>query len=265
MQRIVSLLAKLLGWETEGKTSLKDNHLSFLNFEENSFLLTNNIPLIGDKIRFSLDLDVIENVGKAKNEQAKIGGKEVLMFGLSNNMLDIDSYKENGTEIRFQGYMIYLLRHKNAVIFVNSKTQLNKVDLRDAFTLAKSKRPDHSCEFNYLKRGLKMELIVDFQQKKISGRFDDLYCFNIKMDFHVLPKSKVSLTFMGYSTVEAPIHININAITAEKIITNKYGGLYLNNLDIKPNKEGFLQNFERYDPGLKSKSSLNSMLFLDVI
>lgn len=254
----------MLGWETEGKTSLKDNHLSFLNFEEDSFLLTNNIPLIGDRIRFSLDFDVIENAGKAKNAQAKIGGKEVLMFGLSNNMLDIDSYTEKGTEIRFQGYMIYLLRHEKAVVFAESKTQLNKVDLKDAFTLVKSKRPDHSCEFNYLKRGLKMELIVDFQRKSIIGKFDELYCFTIKIDFNVLPKSKVSLTFMGYSTVEAPIQININKVTAEKVVTNKYGGLYIKNLDIKPNTEGFLHNFERYDPGFKSQSSLNSLLFLDV-
>ena len=254
----------MLGWETEGKTSLLNNHLSFLNFEESSFLLTNNIPLIGDRIRFSLDLDIIENVGKSKKDQGEIRGKEVLMIGLSNHMLKVDSYQPHKTEVNFQGYYIYFIRNEKQIVFANARQKLNTLDLRDAYTEANSRKPNQSCELTYLRSSLQITLTVDFQRKLLIGKFDGVYCFTIKIDPKIFPKSKVSFTFMGYSTMEAPIQININEIIAEKVPKKDNNSYRLKSSDIRPNSEVFMVNFESYDPAFKSQRSLNNVLYLDV-
>lgn len=232
-----------------------------LNYREGSFVLTNSIPVISNRLRFSLNMTIEENFQKRTNDKSRMTNTEVVGINLSNYPFDIRQYKGTGIVYPLRGYTFIFYRGtKDSIAYLETHDQNNSYNLAAAFHSQNRYAQGRYCNFNYVNTTSVVDIELDFNNMIFKSAVNGLPCHSYKIDRRLLPENKATFSFMGYSTNVGPVQIKVNDLSIYKLSNTTL----ISQTPFHANTENFIRSVETFDPGHAKNVSLSNLLLINV-
>lgn len=248
---------RFLGWYVDGEWEVKDKEITFLNYKQKSFLVTNNLILKSPKVYFKLNLTISQDFGQGENSENGINSDEVIVFSLSPNLYPIKTFDSFSTRVFLDGYSVFMFRKNGkGYLFLDQMENYSNFDLQLIFN--SSMHDDRTfCEIDYLNKESNINFSLDFENGNFHVFFNDQNCITYRINQRIFYENKAALTITGYSSQKSPVQLKLNELSVFKHI-------YVNNKreSFHSSIENFSASMDKYNPLHKNNTSLSNILLI---
>ena len=250
---------RFLGWYVDGEWEVKDKQISFMNYKEKSFLITNNLILKSSKVYFKLNITVVQDFDKSKKSQNGINSDEVMVFSLSPNLYPIKTFDQFSTKMYLDGYCVFMFRQNGkSYLFLDQVQDYANYDLQLIFNT--NLHDDRTyCEIDYLNKDSQINFFLDFDTGNFHVFFNDKNCISYRINQRLFYENKAALTITGYSSQRSPVQMKLNELSVFKQV-------YIDNSRDKESFHSSIDSFsasmDKYNPLHKNTTSLSNILLI---
>ena len=251
---------RFLGWYVDGSWSVDDKELNFLNYNENNFIMTNNIFLKSPKISYFINFTVNQDFEKWDIQQKKLlNNPEVLVFLLSSKLYDIKNFDETRTTATLKGLGIFLFKAGDGYTLLAQPFYTNMLyDFQAIYRKVNNYNRNYSCKIDYMNKKTKLQFNVDFEKNNIEIITNERKCLDFPITNQLLEQNKVGFTFTGYSSNLSPIKVNLHEFSAVKLI--KPDPL---EKTFHSEVRTFVNALNKHDPLFNKNSSMSNVMLIE--
>lgn len=224
-------------------------------------MLTNNIPIISNRIKFSFNITVDEDFSKMTDSETRLTKTEVLAINLSNNSLDIRQYIAGGIVYPLQGYTLLFYRgSKKPIAYLEIHENLTKYSLAAAFHSQNKYSQGRYCTHSYVNSTSVIDVELNFDSGRLTSSINEQPCHSYRIDKKIFPENKATFSFMGYSSNVSPIQVKVNDLSIFKAIN----ATDTVNSTFHADTNAFISSIAAYDHGYAKNVSLSNILLINV-
>ena len=247
---------RFLGWYVDGEWKVKNKEISFIDYKEKAFLITNNLVFTSEKLIFDLDMTIKEDFSKSAKDKNLVKTSEVLFFNFGERIYRIKQFDAYSTRVYLEGITVFLFRHKGSNIFFLKDFKFSEnYNLQMVFNENYTTDGRLYCKQQYKNKRNKIKFSLDFINKKFNVYINDILCIQYEIPKNSYENHKSTLTFSGYSTSLAPLKINLHECSIYKY-TASYNDSFHSNI------ETFNQALNTLNPRHEKNSSLSNILLV---
>ena len=247
---------RFLGWYVDGEWKVKNKEISFIDYKEKAFLLTNNLVFTSEKLVFEMDMTINEDFSKSAKDKNLVKTSEVLYFNFNRRAYRIKQFDAYSTNVYMSGITVFMFRHKGEnIIYLKDFTFSENYNLQMIFGENYKRDGRLYCKQQYLNKRSKLMFSMDFTKNEFHVYYNDTLCIQYKLSTNSYPDHKSTLTFSGYSTTLAPLNIKLHECSIYKY-TSSFDNAFHSNI------QQFNNALNTYNPAHSERSSLSNILLM---
>lgn len=249
---------RFLGWYVDGAWVVEDHHLSLLNFENKSVLMTNNLVVKGSQLHFAINFRAELDPKRKSAKSSEVESAEVIAFDFSNRLYDIRTFDEQGTVADLGGYSLFFMRRgEKQIVLLKAMIDQGLYNLQMAFDESVSKDSPFVCAYDYINSDTQLDVFFNFPGNLFRVLINGKACITYSIEEQLFPEPKATLNLLAYGSAIAPLNIKIKSIEISKVPL-----MDPNAKSFHSDAESLLHHINEHDPLYAQSASLTNIMLL---
>ena len=168
---------RFLGWYVDGEWEVEEKNLSFLNFKEKGFLLTNNLLFKSEKMQFKLDFKVVYDQSKFVDKTPLIKNPEVFQISLFPGLYPINDFMPYSSKLYLWGYsFVFITKNNKGYVIFAENMDLKRYDFQTFHQSNLPRNKNLFCQHDYRNQRTQMNINFSFVDKNVEVFINDKKC-----------------------------------------------------------------------------------------